>query len=289
MIAIFPEIVACVQENDIERLAMLVRRYYGGNSPYKPALDWHDVLDNAGIQVEARAMEERAILCVKDERGSVKVVAFLNNNVESQRDQNFLMAHLLGHFILHVQAKLVNAEWRTSGLKESMSPMLRYAKGEQRGLPLSASNELEADEFAAAILMPKAMIQRAQDKISDFSRLAQFFDVESMVLARRLEDLNGRAEMPANFLVAETQMQERGQAQAKSAPLFSDQKDKDKAPANLTPKSFAANTYSDLDKRTATAKSEARPASAPVDDEKKARQSLERIRKLAKRIDQSVD
>lgn len=259
----------------------------------KPQVECRQILDDVGIRVEVRTMEDEAILCVKDEKGAMNVVAFFNDRPASSHERNFLFAHVLGHYFLHVQPKLASGEWRTSGLRETFSPMARYSRklahlnSEYTGL------EAEADEFAASLLLPEPMLVRSYEKLRDMSRIAKFFDVDDLVVGRRLSALGLMPTAPANFCAAEDALSQEPKKKARTSdlPLYSDRKPSGQSP--LISKAFAASSYSELEKRTASsAKPEAvanQEQTGRSSDEEKARQSLERIRNLARRIDRSVD
>ena len=54
MIAIFPELTACVEARDIERLAVLVRIYFGGADARRPRLKVEEVIKDFGLELEIR-------------------------------------------------------------------------------------------------------------------------------------------------------------------------------------------------------------------------------------------
>src|SRR4051812_5981485 len=117
MIAIFPEIAACAKAGDVERLAILVRRYYGGNQTLAPEPCVETLLEAAGLGVKRLPMATLGALLAKDERGRFTIVALLNEQKEQDEHPatRFLLAHMLGHFLLDIQPLIATGDWQVSG------------------------------------------------------------------------------------------------------------------------------------------------------------------------------
>src|SRR5687767_12375970 len=75
MIAIFPELSAAAAAADVERLAVLVRRYFGGSEVFSPRPAVKDLVRRVGIDVETFPVNAHGALLAKDERGAFKIVA----------------------------------------------------------------------------------------------------------------------------------------------------------------------------------------------------------------------
>ena len=99
------------------------------------------------------------------------------NRLEALTRQRFTIAHEIGHWVLHMVAgdalsdpqKLI--EWRLDVDEMSI-------------------REVEANRFAAALLMPAPLVRSALEQLgSDVERLAQRFDVSTVAMTRRLTDL----------------------------------------------------------------------------------------------------
>jgi Zn-dependent peptidase ImmA (M78 family) len=129
-------------------------------------------------------------IAVRDDGGDIRASILIRDNLEPNQ-QRFVLAHMLGHFLMEIQPRLASSEWKSSGFKELVDPMRRYAAAE--GLSgLSAKDfavEDLADRFAGALIMPSAMIKRAVEKLNDLTKVAAFFGVESDAVERRLEDI----------------------------------------------------------------------------------------------------
>lgn len=196
MIAIFPEIVTCVASGDLERLSILVRRYFAKSEAQRPCMDMRNAIQNLGVDVQTLGYPEYGSLLARDDKGQFTVTMVLSDRALKATDERFLLAHMLGHYLLHIQPKIAQGEFSVSGFRETIAPWERYASGAPRPNKKSADmREVEADEFAAALLMPRSMVVKAQAKLETADKLAAFFGVSEAVMGMRLEQLN--PEIPA--------------------------------------------------------------------------------------------
>jgi Zn-dependent peptidase ImmA (M78 family) len=212
MIAIFPEITAAAESGRIEDLSILVRRYFLKGGATSPSIDVAALVDQFGLPVSRLRMKERGLIAVRDENGVFRCHLVINESIKGV-EESFLLAHLLGHFLLHIQPKLARSEWSASGYRDQDSPLERYTH-------TSAAAELNAkqfaiedlaDRFAAALLMPKAMIVRASEKLVDDARIASIFSVTPALVMRRLEDIDS-TDLPPKITI-------RPSATSKKTPL----------------------------------------------------------------------
>lgn len=104
------------------------------------------------------------------------------NGTQSAQRQRFTIAHELGHFLLH--------EGITNHVDRSYRVNFRFAESSQ------ATNveEIEANYFAASILMPKHMLdaqsaEEALDNDNLVANLAKQFQVSRLAISLRLANL----------------------------------------------------------------------------------------------------
>lgn len=193
MIAIFPQIATCAAGRDVEKLAALVRTQFGFTSP---ALDVVGLMQVIGIESECLELDCCGTLLVRDEKGQFSVIALIPKGTPEQVSR-FRLAHLLGHFLLDVQGKIVNGNYSGHGYREVQCPYSRYvaAIASDRALtPEESEIEVLADEFAAAVLLPESLVQAAVAKGADAVGLAQFFGCAPELVNRRLSRLGLAAE-----------------------------------------------------------------------------------------------
>jgi hypothetical protein len=208
MIAIFPEIVQCAAKGDIERLALLCRKYFAEKEKFAPQMNLQPLLENCGIEVQELPLDCQGALLAKDEKGAFRIVAVIDPGIKAIQ-KRFLLAHQLGHYLLDIQPFIAKGDFHISGFREIVSPLDRYSIGsDMPELPaVDLDKEHLADDFAAALLLPMAMTKRALEKIADELRVAEFFGVTRECLKRRLDQLGLSSEAPINFLDAETRIQ----------------------------------------------------------------------------------
>lgn len=204
MIAIFPEIMSATDSGDVEKLAILARKYFAGKDRFRPAPDLNALAESAGISIERLPLEVHGILAARDVKGTVTVAAFVNKSLAAD-EERFLLAHMLGHFFFEIIPMVARGEWNASGFRETFSPLKRFAQNisydQNRSVELA--KELLADRFAGALLMPVAMVIKASEKIKDQAKLAAFFGVSRACLQRRLVDCGLIGTMPVSFMDAE--------------------------------------------------------------------------------------
>lgn len=306
MIAIFPEIVSCAKSGDAEKLAVLVRKYFGGDETFSPRPDLIKMMRQAGLEVQELPIASQAALLAKDEKGSFRIVAVLNESVAADK-KRFMLAHMLGHVLFDIQPKIAKGDWEASGFRENQCPMARYSGDVPCGRMSAAQADLEAraDGFAAAILMPKAMVIRAFEKINDVEKAAQFFGVSSSCLKRRLEALGLLATKPINFIDAEQKILDSRPKKVLRQDI--DPASQLKVDEARMPRSFAASTYTSHQTEkersehpraaTETTQTLPRPQNQNVRTneehstqapDKQPSKGMARIRELARRIDKSV-
>ena len=116
-------------------------------------------------------------------RDGSRVVIGVNNGT-SRRRQRFTIAHEIGHLQLHSGNLIVDSSIRVN-YRDDVSSMA------------TDEEEMQANKFAAALLMPKAWVQEAVVRLSAsattredlISRLAREFDVSTEAMGYRLINL----------------------------------------------------------------------------------------------------
>lgn len=248
MIAIFPETLASAAKGDIEELAVVTRRYYGGEEKFAPNPDIASLVTRVGLEVKTLPIEGLGALVAKDEQGVFSITAFLSPLVDKAASR-FLLAHMLGHYFLDIQPLIAKGDWRRSGFRETICPLRRYTQDDltTQSPTFELAKEARADLFAAALLMPLGMVKRAMEAMQNDQKVARFFGVTIPCLERRLLDIGLVTKEPANFLEAEATL---GREKSQSIP--SDEPPLLTAPSEpAMPRSFAASSYVQTARSTA--------------------------------------
>ncbi|SMF21451.1 ImmA/IrrE family metallo-endopeptidase [Pseudobacteriovorax antillogorgiicola] len=298
MIAIFPEIASAAGDKQIETASYLVRKYFGLKQAFSPTLDVTGLCRAIGIPVDTSSFSDFGALAVKDEKGrfSAKIVI---KSLANPLEQNFLIAHLLGHFFLHVQPYLVRGEWQNTGFKEIYNPALRFQQSNYDGiLEPMRSMEIEADHFASAMLLPKAMLKKALQKLKTIDAMAQFFNMNGALIERRLESSGLVSETaPRDFRNAERSIRDQQSSKSMNSleiaapdPVNASQKSPQSRSsegnsAERVSRTMAVHGYKRGGKKegkSPKAISQGEGDASPIEE------SLKMFRKLAHRLDSTV-
>lgn len=188
MIAIFPELVACANERNMEELAKLVLRYFASGKFHR-RLSMEKVVERFGIRITRQDGKYLGMIAARDEKGKFSIGCMIRPNLPFAEEQ-FLIAHLFGHFLLHIQGHIARAEWGSSGFKEIDSPLQRYLKSREASSDSQIDpKDLEADSFASNILMPTAVIQKSLAAKLSHAELAGLLGVTPEAILFRISEL----------------------------------------------------------------------------------------------------
>src|SRR5687767_4775662 len=149
----------------------------------KPPVPIAKIAESYGLAVRYEPVESNLSgFLYRDEHEPVIGV----NSRHSEVRQRFTIAHELGHFLLH----------RSAGLRVDREVIGRPTAG--RGDQASAAEEVEANIFAATILMPAELLEKDMDAACTadlwfeqrhIAELARKYGVSVQALVLRLNDL----------------------------------------------------------------------------------------------------
>ncbi len=221
MLAIYPELLQLAAEKDIETLAIRARKYFcHEEEATKPQLDLLHLSQNIGIALKSSNHSFFATLVCVDKLGEFKVSGLINEAF-TPTDQRFLLAHIIGHLFLHIIPKIAKSEIDGSiGFQESSCP-LKLALSEAA----HDIQEQEATDFALALLMPKGMFLRAQNKLRQVRNVANFFGLHPHAVELRHARLErGKGIIPNSFIMAEKLVEEEKSLKRQGAEIKTVQK-----------------------------------------------------------------
>lgn len=139
--------------------------------PIYDLIEAHDI----GLSFEELEDDHSGLLLVED--GEAEIVI---NSTHHPNRQRFTAAHELGHFVLHAQGKD----------RQFVDTAFNRDSASARG---TKQEEIEANRFAAEVLMPRSLIVDAlpQDPISDLDvfMLSMLFEVSEQAMDLRLVNL----------------------------------------------------------------------------------------------------
>ena len=189
MIAIFPEIINLVLNREVERLAYAVRKYHGIPTPNAPILAFEEMLKNIGIQYGSWQFEDLAGIVAQDRGGSFQVSMCLPQALTDDSQTRYLQAFLLGRFYLDLSPAIASSGELSGGYKVDRQCWQELTIGQIPTQILGTDQGWQdAHLFAQSILLPKAMVRRAMQVISNDSEVAKFFAVTEQFLQTRMQD-----------------------------------------------------------------------------------------------------
>lgn len=144
----------------------------------------HKIIEKEGIQLREADLEEISGVLYKDNKGEWVILV---NREDSQKRKIFTIAHELGHYFLHKteQDEFIDGQFLNNCFGRS-----EVTKYQQR--------ELEANEFAGNLVMPKSQIEEEvglPEKTKELSeteviQMASKFRVSPHAMLTRLKNLN---------------------------------------------------------------------------------------------------
>lgn len=135
-----------------------------------------ELCNREGVEVRETLFTESGVsglIIGRDGQFSIYV-----NRDEPKTRKRFTIAHELGHYILHLRGKRDNGGFRDS--QSTIRTVFRRAGD-------SSIEEREANQFAAALLMPETLV-REYGPVSDAVALGSIFGVSAEAMRIRLED-----------------------------------------------------------------------------------------------------
>lgn len=150
----------------------------------KAPIQVKDLIKNLGIKLSPVDLGEdvSGVLVIDNDNFKIGY-----NSTESLVRQRFTLAHELGHFVLHKKDK------KKEVFVDNVTYMFRKSNSRSKDYKV----EMEANQFAAALLMPQSLIEEEinnlnQNFLSDhdlIDELAKKFKVSQIAMTYRLNNL----------------------------------------------------------------------------------------------------
>lgn len=160
------------------KIDAMVARLLVQHGQIRPPVRIERIAKDLGIELRSGDLGDVSGVLVR--QGTSAIIG--TNSTQSPQRQRFTIAHELGHFLLH--------EGITNHVDRSYRVNYRSAESSQ------ATNveEIEANFFAATILMPKLMLdaesaELAVDNDERVAELARLFQVSRLAMSLRLANL----------------------------------------------------------------------------------------------------
>ena len=158
-------------------------RLLGQHRAARPPIDVDELAAELGITVVLRAFEDADVSGMLF-RGEQEVIGV--NSAHSRRRQRFTIAHEIGHHVLHPGRELI------------LDAPVRVNFRDRTSSMATDREEIEANAFAAVLLMPEPMVRQELDRLPADTRrdpdatagaLADRFDVSTTAMGFRLINL----------------------------------------------------------------------------------------------------
>ena len=161
---------------EIEKRAMEILRQHGLFSvPVDPVV----LANREGIKVHNAKFADEGISGMVARRGGN--VTMLVDQADPTYRKRFSIAHELGHHFLHLAGDGEIVTKKIDLFRECMKP--EYEGDEDK------RKEVEANQFAAALLMPELLVKEAYAKTESLREMARLFNVSEDAMGIRLGTL----------------------------------------------------------------------------------------------------
>lgn len=172
--------VAKKPKREIERESEKVLQRYGLYSlPTDPLLLAHKL----GIDVNNAKFNDDSLSALIARRGSTTRIFIAQS--EPPYRKRFSIAHELGHYFLHLQGDGEIADKRIQMYRRGNDP--RPDDWDEDRV-----REIEANRFAAALLMPEEFVRDEWSVNPNVSAMSKIFKVSQEAMGYRIDDLNLR-------------------------------------------------------------------------------------------------
>lgn len=160
---------------EIERRAVQILQQHRLYSiPVDPVV----LANREGIEVRNALFSKASIAGMITKRGS-NVMLLINQSDPSYR-KRFTIAHELGHHFLHL---LTDGEFIDEGAD---ADLFRDIELEDEDISEAKRKEIQANQFAAALLMPAEFARKFYKDTQDILTIARVFNVSESAMAIRL-------------------------------------------------------------------------------------------------------
>ena len=167
-----------LSESQIEKQADAIREKFG---QFKAPIEPVQIATDSGVRVFEATFNKPSTSGILRRSNGDQFEIFVNED-HSWARKRFTIAHELGHYFLHREElarsandRFVDSEvnlYRTGDLEAGHAPKTRP--------------EVQANLFAASLLMPQTLVEQALAVTSDIAELARLFGVSRDAIAIRL-------------------------------------------------------------------------------------------------------
>jgi Zn-dependent peptidase ImmA (M78 family) len=162
-----------------EKIEELTTKILKEEKMFKIPVDPVLLANKLGIKVNNAIFDDNTLsgMIAKKKNSSLILV---NNNDTAFR-KRYTIAHEIGHLFLHLKKDGEYIDYEINLFRDDNDPALKdHAE---------YYVEVEANKFAAALLMNKLLVKEMWDKYKSIEKLSKLFNVSSTAMAIRINDL----------------------------------------------------------------------------------------------------
>ena len=180
---LYPTFIDAALNKDIEKLVELSRGLISSLEGDVITSNPKKVLAQFGIDLIYSSIPYEASIVVNDSLASLQVSLILNTRSRSNMEELFLIYHMLAHFLLDVQVRLLDENTETFAIVERGSPLIdRFYKG------IRENEEYSKDMFTSYFLLPPAKLKEISTLPID--QIASITGVDQEFIKFRLNSVN---------------------------------------------------------------------------------------------------
>jgi Zn-dependent peptidase ImmA (M78 family) len=162
---------------EVERQAVDVLRQHGLYSlPIDPVL----LANKLGIKVNNAKFADESIASLIAKRGTISRILVEQSDLPYRK--RFSIAHELGHHFLHLHAD--------GEIVSKRADMFRQREPTDEPISADRRREIEANWFAAALLMPAELVRAEWMKKPSITHMAHAFNVSEEAMGYRVDTLD---------------------------------------------------------------------------------------------------
>jgi len=175
LLAIYPRLLELSRRREFCRLAVAVKETFEIKREWP--LNIIDLCKRAGIPMYQRALDYLGAIGCRDQRGRIDVFMVVQSGIDPTI-RHFVLAHLLGHYFLHIQPHLLKTERPHHGFRENSWPFPEKYSNSQK-------QEFEATAFALEILLPRSRLSKAIRAGMSAKSIAQKLQLPELMIRKR--------------------------------------------------------------------------------------------------------
>lgn len=146
-----------------------------------PAGDVTQLIRSLGVTYEEKPLAPGQSGFIEYSDGAYRIVV---NSNESRRRQRFTAAHELAHYLLH--GDLLDDRGK---LNRHVDILFGEGAATNPPEPFAPFHEVQANRYAADLLMPDELVRQKFAELRDIQRVADLFDVSRRAMEIRLETI----------------------------------------------------------------------------------------------------